>query len=92
MKFTEVSGNELKFTYQNKNFILESDSRGWFGRGRIIVLKSLQGFKKEYIKDVCWIKSDNFDGPPSEADVLVHGIGNWETAKTAAVAYLKKLM
>jgi hypothetical protein len=91
MEFTEVSSNELKFTYQGHNFILEVDNRGWYGRGRLIVLKSLQGFKKEYIKDVCWIKSDNYDQPPSEADVLVEGIGNWDIAKNAVIEYLNKL-
>jgi hypothetical protein len=90
MKFTQISPNELKFTYEGEKYLLREQSVGVYGLGRCVSLYQLNGIDKKYVKCIGWTESDNHGGPSNE--VLLSGIVTLEDCKTESVKYLKKLM
>lgn len=90
MKFTQISPNEFKFTYEGEKYLLREQSVGVYGLGRCVSLYQLNGIDKKYVKCIGWIKSDNHGGPSHE--VYLRGIVTLEECKTNAIKYLKDLL
>ena len=91
IKFTQVAQNEVIFDIKKTRFILAEKDQGVYGMGKAILLYQMDGVKKEFIKTVGWIKSDNHDGHLKK-DSILKGLVTWENCKTAAVKYLQTIL
>jgi hypothetical protein len=60
--FTKVSDNETRIDYKDKKFLLVEQPRGVYSIGRAIQLYTLDGFKREHLKEMGWTRDDNHGG------------------------------
>jgi hypothetical protein len=88
--FTEISQNEVRFTFKKMNFILEEKKVGVFGLGRCVNLYQLEGVKKSFVKCIGWTKTDNHGGPSTEC--MKSTIISFIACRFLAVEYLEKLL
>lgn len=86
-----VSDNEVKFEYDGHKFLLIEQARGVYSAGRAIQLYTLEGFKKEHLKEIGWSKDDGHKSMKESGAYYKDGLINMEKAYELALDYVKKL-
>lgn len=94
-KYTQICGNEYKLQYSSKfgittTFLLIEQRQGKNGYGKVMALYYLDGFKREFIKNIGWTKTDD-DMPKRDIDFYLQDIVSIQDCLKGAVEYLSKL-
>ena len=86
-----ISPNECKFEYKDSKLLLVEKAQGVYGLGKAVLLYSLNGVEKNFIKTIGWTQSDNHGGPDKES-VLGNRIVAFDECKLAALKYVQALL
>lgn len=92
-KFTRISDNEIKFSYENYNFLLVEQKRGVYSIGKAVQLYQLDGLEKKHIKEMAWTQSDNHGSmEKSEVTYYRDRFTTLDGCCALALDYLQKLL
>ena len=90
-KFSKIADKEMRLDYKGMKFLLIQQKRGVYSNGAAVQLYSLDGVKKEHVKELGWVKGDGYGGE-NKSNSYLNGIVTWSECKQAAIDYLNSIL
>lgn len=78
-----------KFEINNKNYVLVTENRGKFGKGKSISLFIENGEVLSFVVEIGWIKHDQFTDL-KKTGAISKNIINWKIAEKLTKEYFEK--